>query len=130
MWIFFTTNVHDNLTDFMIVGNLGSDGSGTVTEHVFDAVPHTRFVKRECGDEEGDPSVNNMIIIESTQPGPTNSQLRLCPRSTRRWRLHWSFVRPGRSDIVRNCTGLTDSVPSLQHGGRLVYEGGRSPSYL
>ena len=82
MWIFFTTNVHDNLTDFMIVGNLGSDGSGTVTEHVFDAVPHTRFVKRECGDEEGDPSVNNMIIIESTQPGPTNSQLRLCPRST------------------------------------------------
>ena len=34
MWVFFTTNVNDGPIDFMISGNLGSDGSGTVTEYV------------------------------------------------------------------------------------------------
>jgi hypothetical protein len=74
MWVFFTTNVHDSPIDFVIAGNLGSDdGSGTVTEYVFDAPPHTGFVKRECGDEEGDPSVNHLIIVDSTQGRPIHS---------------------------------------------------------
>ena len=73
LWVFFTTNVHDSPIDFMITGNLGSDGSGTVTEYVFDAAPHMGFVKRECGDAEGDPSVNHMIIVESSQGRLTHS---------------------------------------------------------
>ena len=62
MWVFFTTNVHAGPIDFMIAGNLGSDGSGTVAEYAFDAAPHMGFVKRECGDADGDPSVNHMTI--------------------------------------------------------------------
>ena len=74
MWVFFTTNIHHSPIDFVIAGNLGSDdGSGTVTEYVFDAAPHTGFVKRECGDEEGDPSVNHLIIVDSSQGRPTHS---------------------------------------------------------
>ena len=75
MWVFFTTNTHDSPIDFMITGNLGSDdGSGSVTEYVFDdAPPHTGFVKRECGDAH-DPSVNHMIIIDSSSQGtPTHT---------------------------------------------------------
>ena len=67
MWVFFTTNTHDSPLDFTITGNLGSDdGSGSVSEYVFDAPHdgHTGFVKRECGDAH-DPSVNHMIIVDS-----------------------------------------------------------------
>ena len=73
MWVFFTTNIHDSPIDFMIAGNLGSDGSGVVTEYVFDAAPHTGFVKSECGDMEGDPSVNHMIIVDSSRRRLTHS---------------------------------------------------------
>eukprot|EP01045_Picozoa_sp_COSAG04_P001345 COSAG04_NODE_44_length_31776_cov_9.320769_2_plen_1968_part_00 len=73
MWLFFTTNVDDAPLDFMISGNLGSDGRGTVTEFVFDVPPHTGFVKRECGDTDGDPSVNHMIIVDSSQGRPVHS---------------------------------------------------------
>ena len=73
MWVFFTTNTHDNSIDFTITGNLGSDdGSGSVTEYVFTAAPHTGFVKRECGDAH-DPSVNHMIIVDSSQGTPTHT---------------------------------------------------------
>jgi hypothetical protein len=73
MWVFFTTNVHDSPIDFMIMGNLGSDdGSGSVTEYTFNAAPHTGFVKRECGDAD-DPSVNHMIIVDSTQGMPMHT---------------------------------------------------------
>eukprot|EP01046_Picozoa_sp_COSAG06_P004705 COSAG06_NODE_201_length_20356_cov_7.834140_2_plen_629_part_00 len=74
MWVFLTANIHDSPIDFVIAGNLGSDeGSGTVTEYIFDAPPHTGFVKRECGDEEGDPSVNHLIVVDSSQGRPTHS---------------------------------------------------------
>eukprot|EP01046_Picozoa_sp_COSAG06_P045664 COSAG06_NODE_6346_length_2974_cov_10.105434_2_plen_622_part_00 len=73
MWTFFTTNVHDSPIDFMIMGNLGSDGTGTVSEYVFEAAPYTAFVKRECGDDAGDPSVNHMIIIDSSLGRPIHS---------------------------------------------------------
>eukprot|EP01046_Picozoa_sp_COSAG06_P045345 COSAG06_NODE_6255_length_3011_cov_5.669986_2_plen_129_part_00 len=74
MWVFFTTNIHHSPIDFVIAGNLGSDDvSGSVTEYVFDAAPHTGFVKRECGDEQGDPSVNHLIIVDSSQGRPTHS---------------------------------------------------------
>eukprot|EP01045_Picozoa_sp_COSAG04_P013769 COSAG04_NODE_994_length_8876_cov_9.074763_2_plen_2355_part_01 len=73
MWVFFTTNVNDSPIDFMVLGNLGADGTGTVTEFVIDVPPHTGFVKRECGDADGDPSVNHMIIVDSSQGRPTHS---------------------------------------------------------
>jgi hypothetical protein len=73
MWVFFTTNTNGSPIDFMITGNLGSDDdSGSVTEYFFDAVPHTGFVKRECGDTD-DPSVNHMIIVDSSQGRPTHT---------------------------------------------------------
>ena len=51
----------------------GADGRGTVTEFVSDVSPFTGFVKRECGDAGGDPSVNHMIIIDSSQGRPIHS---------------------------------------------------------
>ena len=73
MWMFFTTNTHGSPIDFTITGNLGSDdGSGSVTEYLFDVPPHAGFVKRECGDEH-DPSVNHMIIVDSSQGTPTHT---------------------------------------------------------
>ena len=39
MWVFFTANVDDRSIDFMIAGNLGADGSGSVTEFSFDVHP-------------------------------------------------------------------------------------------
>ena len=61
MWVFFTTNVNDSPIDFMVMGNLGADGTGTVTEFVIDVPPHTGFVKRECGDEIGSASCRERV---------------------------------------------------------------------
>ena len=47
-----------------MLGNLGSDGSGRVTEFVLEARPFLGFVKQECGGE--DPSVNHLIIVDSS----------------------------------------------------------------
>jgi hypothetical protein len=62
-WVFFTHNTGDEALDFAVAGNLGSDGSGRVTEYVFEAVPYVGFVKCECkaGD---DPSVNHLVIVD------------------------------------------------------------------
>ena len=54
-----------------MLGNLGSDGSGDVTEFVLEAVPFVGFVKRECG--SGDPSVNHLIIVDSSGGLPRHS---------------------------------------------------------
>ena len=39
VWLFLAHNSGDDPLDFMIIGNLGSDGSGTVTEFVLEAPP-------------------------------------------------------------------------------------------
>jgi predicted outer membrane repeat protein len=62
MWIFFTTVTHNSSIDFMIRGNIGSDGGSAVTEYVFlDAAPFVGFVKRVCGG--ANPSVNHLTIV-------------------------------------------------------------------
>ena len=62
MWVFFTTVTHNSSIDFMIRGNLGSDGGSAVTEYVFlDATPFVGFVKRVCGG--ANPSVNHLTIV-------------------------------------------------------------------
>ena len=47
IWIFLSHNAGDDPLDFVILGNLGSDGSGEVTEFVLEAPPFVGFVKRE-----------------------------------------------------------------------------------
>ena len=71
MWIFLSHNGGETPLTFEVVGNLGSDGSGAVTEFIFEAAPFVGFVKRECGG--GDPSVNHMIVVDSTGGLPTHS---------------------------------------------------------
>jgi hypothetical protein len=68
-WVFFTHNTGDEALDFAVAGNLGSDGSGRVTEYVFEAVPYVGFVKCECkaGD---DPSVNHLVIVDGANGRP------------------------------------------------------------
>lgn len=48
VWIFLSHNAGDDPLDFSVLGNLGSDGSGVVTELVLEAPPFVGFVKREC----------------------------------------------------------------------------------
>ena len=109
MWVFFTTNMHDAPIDFMIAGNLGSDGSGTVTEYVFDEAPHMGFVKRECGDEEGDPSINHMIIIDSSQGRPRHS-------------CDYSHGALGGGDCTGASSGLDDDIVSgIAPGSPILY---------
>jgi hypothetical protein len=43
VWVFFTHNAGDTPLDFMVAGNLGSDGSGEVTEYTFEATPYIGF---------------------------------------------------------------------------------------
>ena len=73
MWVFFTHVTADSPVDFMIRGNLGADGSGTVQEFVFEEAPFIGFVKRQCGSQPRRPSVNHMIIVDSTQARPTHT---------------------------------------------------------
>jgi hypothetical protein len=73
MWVFFTHNSHSDPLDFMIRGNLGADETGTVTEFVFESTPFTAFVKRVCGAADNDPSVNHLIIVDSTLGRPTHT---------------------------------------------------------
>jgi hypothetical protein len=63
VWVFFTHNAADVPLDFAVAGNLGSDGSGSVTEYIFEAAPYIGFVKRECG-AGNDPSVSHLIIVD------------------------------------------------------------------
>jgi hypothetical protein len=63
IWVFFAHNAADVPLDFAVVGNLGSDGSGTVTEYTFEAAPYVGFVKRECSAGD-DPSINHLIIVD------------------------------------------------------------------
>eukprot|EP01051_Picozoa_sp_SAG22_P000949 SAG22_NODE_31_length_27697_cov_7.384376_20_plen_430_part_00 len=57
-----------------MLGNLGSDGSGAVTEFVLEAPPFVGFVKRECTDGGGgDPSVNHLIVVDSSGGLPAHS---------------------------------------------------------
>jgi hypothetical protein len=72
MWVFFTHNAGDAPIDFAVVGNLGSDGSGTVTEYTFEVAPYVGFVKRECGAGD-DPSVNHLIIVDAMGGRPIHS---------------------------------------------------------
>jgi hypothetical protein len=71
VWVFFTHNVGDAPLDFAVAGNLGSDGSGTVTEYIFEAAPYIGFVKRECGSD--DPSVNHLVVVDATAGYPAHS---------------------------------------------------------
>ena len=73
VWVFFTHNAGDAPLDFAVVGNLGSDGSGSVTEYTFEAAPYLGFVKRECcaGD---DPSINHLVVVDGF--GAPGAQLR------------------------------------------------------
>jgi hypothetical protein len=72
VWVFFAHNTADVPLDFAVVGNLGSDGSGTVTEYTFAATPYVGFVKRECGAGD-DPSINHLIIIDGVGGRPVHS---------------------------------------------------------
>jgi hypothetical protein len=82
LWLFFAQNfLADDPLDFGVIGNLGADGSGHVTAHVFDHRPWKGFVKSVCeakrGISEGictatdaigcadDPTVNHLIIVDS-----------------------------------------------------------------
>ena len=59
-----------------MLGNLGSDGSGTVTEFVLEAPPFVGFVKRECsgaGARSADPSVNHLVVVDSSGGLPRHS---------------------------------------------------------
>ena len=96
VWIFLSHNAGDDPLDFMVssdhmiislhrcgrqissdllvrqvLGNLGSDGSGTVTEFVLEAPPFVGFVKREC--DGGDPSVNHLIVVDGSGGLPGHS---------------------------------------------------------
>ena len=73
MWTLFTTITHDQPLDLYILGNLGADSTGTVTEQVFSAPPYKGFVKMVCGAADGDPSVNHLLIVDSHQGTPTHS---------------------------------------------------------
>jgi len=73
MWLFLTTNVHDSPIDFMVAGNLGSEGQATVSGLTFNSIPLTGFVKSVCNDPGGDASVNHMIIVDSTLGMPSHS---------------------------------------------------------
>ena len=70
-WVFLAHNAFENPLDFFVLGNLGSDGSGAVTEFVLEADPFVGFVKRECGGS--DPSVNHLIVVDSSGGLPTHS---------------------------------------------------------
>ena len=70
-WVFLSHNSADAPLDFMVFGNLGSDGSGTVTEYVLEADPFIGFVKRECGGD--DPSVSHLIIVDGSGGLPTHA---------------------------------------------------------
>eukprot|EP01051_Picozoa_sp_SAG22_P001950 SAG22_NODE_82_length_21749_cov_10.719769_7_plen_864_part_00 len=71
VWVFLSHNSADAPLDFMVFGNLGSDGSGTVTEFVLEADPFVGFVKRECGGD--DPSVDHLIIVDGSGGIPTHT---------------------------------------------------------
>eukprot|EP01051_Picozoa_sp_SAG22_P002090 SAG22_NODE_89_length_21278_cov_16.698758_9_plen_638_part_00 len=73
MWIFLSHNAGDDPLDFFVLGNLGSDGSGEVTEFVLEAPPFVGFVKRECADGGGDPSVNHVIVVDGSGGLPTHT---------------------------------------------------------
>ena len=45
VWIFLAHNAGDDALAFGVLGNLGSDGSGEVTEFVLEAPPLIGFVK-------------------------------------------------------------------------------------
>ena len=45
VWIFLTHNAGHDALAFGVLGNLGSDGSGEVTEFVLEAPPLIGFVK-------------------------------------------------------------------------------------
>jgi hypothetical protein len=72
VWVFLSHNSDNTPIDFMITGNLGSDGSGTVTDYNFEATPYIGFIKRECGVTD-DPSVNHLVVLESTSGQPGHS---------------------------------------------------------
>ena len=71
-WIFFSHNVGDAPLDFAVAGNLGSDGSGAVTEYTFHAAPYIGFVKDACGADD-DPSVNYMVVVDAAAGRPTHN---------------------------------------------------------
>eukprot|EP01051_Picozoa_sp_SAG22_P008939 SAG22_NODE_711_length_7740_cov_3.405837_3_plen_988_part_00 len=74
IWIFLSHNAGDDPLDFAVLGNLGSDGSGAVTEFVLEAPPFVGFVKRECADGGGgDPSVNHLIMVDGSGGLPAHS---------------------------------------------------------
>jgi hypothetical protein len=113
VWVFFSQNVGNMPLDFFVVGNLGSDGSGTVTEYIFDSTPYVGFVKRECGAGD-DPSVNHMIIVDGVGGRPVHS----CNQATN------SICNGANSDID------DDAVSGVAPGSPILYllfssEGGR-----
>eukprot|EP01051_Picozoa_sp_SAG22_P000970 SAG22_NODE_33_length_27588_cov_104.174652_1_plen_1765_part_00 len=71
VWVFFTHNAGDSALDFMILGNLGADNAGSVTEFVLEAPPWIGFVKSTCS--TGDPTVNHLIIVDDSGGLPTHS---------------------------------------------------------
>ena len=71
MWIFLTHNAGDSPLDFMVLGQLGADNAGSVTEFVLEAPPFIGFVKRVCG--AGDPSINHLIVVDSSGGLPSHS---------------------------------------------------------
>jgi hypothetical protein len=71
LWVFFTMNFSPDPIDFMITGNLGADGGGTVSEYIYMNGAYAGLVKAECG--AGDPSVNHLVIVDKTNGMPTQS---------------------------------------------------------
>jgi hypothetical protein len=117
VWVFFTHNTGDVPLDFAVVGNLGSDGSGTVTEYTFEAVPYVGFVKRECGAGD-DPSINHMVVVDSAGARPVHS----CDQTT-------GGVCDGASSDIDDdiVSGITPGSPILyllysSEGGRCIKE--------
>jgi hypothetical protein len=72
VWVFLAHNAADTPLDFVVAGNLGSDGSGTVTEYTFEVAPYIGFIKRECGAGD-DPSVNHLTIVDTSAGRLTHS---------------------------------------------------------
>jgi hypothetical protein len=105
VWVFFTHNTGEGPLDFAVIGNLGSDGSGKVTEYTFEAAPYVGFVKRECG-AGNDPSVNHLVVVDSIVGGrPVHS----CDQAT-------GGVCDGASSDIDD-----DAVSAIAPGSPILY---------
>ena len=71
LWMLLTENFDSVALDFIVLGNLGADGSGHVSVNTYSEAPFMGYGKATCGASDGDPSVNHLFIVDSSLGEPT-----------------------------------------------------------